>query len=85
MQFFSELIYNSLIWIDSHIRYETPVIIAWATKAHSKPIFAVFVEVVRSTFVDVGVRLIGDQKGSRANAKPKVNHCQKTVYRLNIH
>jgi len=31
-------------------------------KEYSKPIFAVFVEVVGSTLVDVGVRLIGDEK-----------------------
>ena len=44
----------------------------------------VFVEIVGSTLVDVGVGLIGDEEGLRAHAKPDVKHCQKTVYRRTI-
>ena len=44
----------------------------------------VFVEVVGSTLVDVGVSLIGDEEGLRGHAKSDVNHCQKTVHRGTI-
>ena len=44
----------------------------------------VFVELVGSTLVDVGVGLIGYEEGLRADAKPDVNHSQKTVYRRTI-
>jgi len=82
--FFSEWIHDALIWIDSHIGDATGVIIAWVIKENSEPIFAVFVEEVGSTLVDVGVRLICEEEGLRADAKPDVNHCQKTVYRRTI-
>ena len=52
---------------------------------YSKPIFAIFAEVLGSTLVDVGVGLIDNEEGLCANTKPKVNYCQKTAYRLNIH
>ena len=55
-----------------------------AKKGYSEPIFGVFVEEVGSTLVDVGVRLIGDEEGLRADAKPYVNHCQNTVHRRTI-
>jgi len=83
--FFSEWIHYPLIWIDSHIGDATGVILAWVTKVYSEPIFGVFVEVLGSTLVDVGVRLIGEEEGLRADAKPQVKHCQKTVYRRTIH
>ena len=54
-------------------------------KGYSEPIFGVFVEVLGSTLVDVGVRLIGEEEGLRADAKPQVKHCQNTVYRRTIH
>ena len=83
--FFSELINHALILIDSYIGDVTGVIITWVMiKSYSEPIFGVFVEVVGSTLVDVGVRLIGDEEGLRANAKPDMNHCQITIYRFTI-
>jgi len=53
-------------------------------EAYSKPISAVFVEVVGSTLVDVGVRLIGEEEGLCADAKPHVNDCKNTVYSSTI-
>jgi len=83
--FFSELINHALILIDSYIGDVTGVIITWVMiKSYSEPIFGVFVEVVGSTLVDVGVRLIGDEEGLRAYAKPDMNHCQITIYRFTI-
>jgi hypothetical protein len=51
---------------------------------YSKAISAVFVEVVGSALVDVGVRLIGEEEGLCADAKPHVNHCQNTAYSSTI-
>ena len=51
---------------------------------YSKSKLVVFVEVVGSTLVDVGVSLIGDEEGLRGHAKSDVNHCQKTVDRCSI-
>jgi len=53
-------------------------------KVYSKSKLVVFVEILGSTLVDVGVGLIGNEEGLRGHAKPDVNHCQKTVYRHTI-